>query len=773
MAQDTVVQYVLKVDARGAQQALDKTSTEAKGASQNFDRLETSSKQAVQGLKRVETQAKQTSSQARNLRRAGRDLDGTFADLGQGASALSPEIGSLFFAISDGASVAEAAGRALTGFLNPAFAATAVIAIGVSAALFKFHKEAEEAEAREQALAEVIERTNKVIEEQTKNADDASQSLIGYYQQVDQARVNLQLLTGQITQFEADQRAATQTAAQFGKDATESQKQQEAAIRETIVARAEQIAQLRQQIALQKEERAIQQSLTERIAGAPQQFGEATFEEKQASNRLKTLQDQQSADRERLRISEEQVLTIIGQQRAYEQILQDTAKINEQERQRAQAERARQARLRKEAELQRQREKEQQQVLKAQEQIEKILETAKFSQLDAVGKINATYEQQANKLFALAETSGDIETANAALVELTKVRNQLLDEEQAKQDAIAAKEAARQQKAADQIRKDGEKRAREAQRLKRETDIIVKSINTLANITSDLFIRPTGQLEAMLQKVERIRGAFEQIRETGLKGVAQEGITSAFQKLGDAKGLQKGLSKALEKVTVIASLDAASIVSLVSPIAGAFTSVVQGIGERVLDPEQGAEEIRKQALAQAEAIKAGIAFLPELLLTIAPQLGFAIAEAFVDGAQLFVKNLVQGIKDAFRFFRDTTGQERRASRRQLISDFLDPDQSATFMSGGRFIPKAQGGIRFTGMQDGLAMLHRGEFVVPQSGQRPQQVDRQLNNTTGGGMTVNINSAVVDRNAVDRLVREIEIRFNNQFGTSSSSLFGGR
>ena len=131
------------------------------------------------------------------------------------------------------------------------------------------------------------------------------------------------------------------------------------------------------------------------------------------------------------------------------------------------------------------------------------------------------------------------------------------------------------------------------------------------------------------------------------------------------------------------------------------------------------------------------------------------------------------IKDAFTFFRSTTGQERRERRRSTIADFFDRDVSASFMGGGRFVPSAQGGIRFTGMQDGLAMLHRGEFVVPQSGQRPQQVDRQLNRTTGGGMTININSAVVDRNAVDALVREIEIRFNNQFGTSSSSLFGGR
>ena len=71
------------------------------------------------------------------------------------------------------------------------------------------------------------------------------------------------------------------------------------------------------------------------------------------------------------------------------------------------------------------------------------------------------------------------------------------------------------------------------------------------------------------------------------------------------------------------------------------------------------------------------------------------------------------------------------------------------------------------------MLHRGEFVVAQSGQRPQQVDRQLSQSGGGAVNVIINSAVVDRNAVDGLVRQIEQRFNNKYGLSSSNLFGGR
>ena len=237
------------------------------------------------------------------------------------------------------------------------------------------------------------------------------------------------------------------------------------------------------------------------------------------------------------------------------------------------------------------------------------------------------------------------------------------------------------------------------------------------------------------------------------------------------KERQARQESAIDTFATVASLDAASIVSLVNPMAGAITGIVQGIGEKVI--EKGPAQIRAEALAQAEAIKVGIAFLPELFLSIAPQLGIAIAEAFVDGAQLLVLNLVEGIKQAFSFIQGTTREERQDRRRRAFVDFFDPRTSASFMGGGRFVPSAQGGIRFTGAQDGPAMLHRGEFVVPQSGQRPQQVDRQLNNTTGGGMTININSAVVDRNAVDALVREIEIRFNNQFGTSSSSLFGGR
>jgi len=330
-----------------------------------------------------------------------------------------------------------------------------------------------------------------------------------------------------------------------------------------------------------------------------------------------------------------------------------------------------------------------------------------------------------------------------------------------------------------------------ARQQQEEYDELMKQIldagKTIESATAQFF-----PFEAAVLKAEQQLGALEDaFRLATQQGIPTEKITRlitaaeedlAVKREAGAKAAEEAAKKerqarqqsAIDTFATVASLDAASIVGLVNPMAGAITGIVQGIGEKVL--EKGPAEIREEALAQAAAIKAGIAFLPELFLSIAPQLGLAIAEAFIDGILLLFVNLGKLIQNAFSFRDRAPGdsdERRRRRRRQAFSDFFNPFESASFMSGGRFVPSAQGGIRFTGMQDGLAMLHRGEFVVPQSGQRPQQVDRQLNAATGNGVTININSAVVDRNAVDALVREIEIRFNNQFGTSSSSLFGGR
>jgi len=118
---DTVVQYVLKVDANNANKSLDTTSKDAEEASQSFDQLSRSTEKTNQSMGKFSASAKSGSLSARNLRRAGRDLDGAFGDLAQGLNHVNPALGGMLMSISDGASVVEGLGRSLSLFLNPAF----------------------------------------------------------------------------------------------------------------------------------------------------------------------------------------------------------------------------------------------------------------------------------------------------------------------------------------------------------------------------------------------------------------------------------------------------------------------------------------------------------------------------------------------------------------------------------------------------------------------------------------------------------------------------
>ena len=145
-----------------------------------------------------------------------------------------------------------------------------------------------------------------------------------------------------------------------------------------------------------------------------------------------------------------------------------------------------------------------------------------------------------------------------------------------------------------------------------------------------------------------------------------------------------------------------------------------------------------------------------------------IAEQFNNAINVFKSLFTKEGRQERREARAAGTLERVAEFNRRLNELLG---IAGFRSGGRYIPSARGGIKFTGADEGLAMLHRGEFVVPETGQMPQAVQRTMG-MGQGGMTININAAVVESNAVDELVRQIERRFQT-FGSSTSPLFGGR
>jgi hypothetical protein len=122
-----------------------------------------------------------------------------------------------------------------------------------------------------------------------------------------------------------------------------------------------------------------------------------------------------------------------------------------------------------------------------------------------------------------------------------------------------------------------------------------------------------------------------------------------------------------------------------------------------------------------------------------------------------VKGVVLGVGNVFKSIFDLFGNVIKG-----IAEFFGLDSKR---SGGR------SSTTFTGSRDGLTQLHRNEFVVPESGARPQAVNRIMNQQSGQGITINVSADIVERDAIEELVRRIERRFQN-FGTMQSSLFAG-
>lgn len=753
MASDTVVNYILKVDANSAKKGLDQTSKEAKGTAESFDRLEQSSKGASAGMDKVSRSAKSGTSAARNFRRAGRDLDGAFGDLAQGLGVLNPALGGALMTISDGASVVEGLGRSMTLFLNPAFAVAATVAIGAGLALFEYQREAEAAKAEAERLEKILTDTAKALETQQTNIDSAAASLLAYANDVETANTSLALLTGSLTQYQNELNNAERASAEFAKGSKEAIETQISATEESLRLRGEEVVALRQKIASMKEERKLSEpSAIMRAAGQEAEFGKETTAEKSARAQLATALEQQKVLRENLQLLEQDAAVVDNRAKAYEETLKKSAEIREQNRKNAEAEKRRQKQEREEAKLDAEFEKkyreQEQRALKAEEERRKKVQDARraadqlknlalSTETNQREKILATLDRELKAVSDLAIESGDFATAETVKANLRKKAAEEL--KKLNEDELAA------------LKKKREEEEKITAEKKRQVSLL--EIGTALNEVSRMSVSEI--LETLREQVGKIRERFN----------IQNAINEAVRKERD---LRETGTAALEGGQTLATGSIGDIATMINPAFGALVSGLAAIGEKT------PAERREELALQVEAVKNGLAFLPEIFLQVVPQIALGLLEAFVDGIQLFFKNLRQVFEDFFSF-RNRSPEEResrREARQKAISDFFDPTKTASFMSGGTFLPKAAGGIRYTGNEQGLAMLHRGEFVVPASGQRNQNADRQLA-SAGSGMTLNINAAVVDRNAVDALVREIEIRFNSKFGVSSSNLFGGR
>lgn len=252
-----------------------------------------------------------------------------------------------------------------------------------------------------------------------------------------------------------------------------------------------------------------------------------------------------------------------------------------------------------------------------------------------------------------------------------------------------------------------------------------------------------------------LRSRFQNV----LKGASEGGLLGAFKALGTG----------------------GKVAAIVGGLFAGAIKIAEGLGQRGTTVREIEKSVEQDIRARAKAIELGLQALPRILFNVLPPLFVEFADRVVFGFFKSIAEFVGILKDFFRSIFTREGRQERKEARDRRQEARGEEfrrrleqlvNIAGFRSGGRYLPSARGGIKFTGMQDqGLAMLHRGEFVVPETGQMPQAVQRTMG-MGQGGMTININAAVVESNAVDELVRQIERRFQT-FGSSTSPLFGGR
>ena len=245
----------------------------------------------------------------------------------------------------------------------------------------------------------------------------------------------------------------------------------------------------------------------------------------------------------------------------------------------------------------------------------------------------------------------------------------------------------------------------------------------------------------------------------------------------------KGLGRSVSRISGALSKGLATGAGLAVTGVLAVLKIAEGLGQRGSTVAEIEKSVEEDIRARAKAIELGLRALPRILFQVLPPLFVEFADRVVfglfKGLAEFVRQIIDGIKSIFtREGRQNLGKNIKEGLKEGFEEFFRRVNvvggilsGGSKRGGGPFIPSARGGIKFTGADEGLAMLHRGEFVVPETGQMPQAVQRTMG-MGQGGMTININAAVVESNAVDELVRQIERRFQT-FGSSTSPLFGGR
>ena len=150
----------------------------------------------------------------------------------------------------------------------------------------------------------------------------------------------------------------------------------------------------------------------------------------------------------------------------------------------------------------------------------------------------------------------------------------------------------------------------------------------------------------------------------------------------------------------------------------AVLSIASKLGQKGSTVAEIEKSVEQDIRARAKAIELGLQVLPRILFNVLPPLFVEFADRVVFGffksIAEFVNILINGFKSIFtregrQAFAEGIKNGFKASFEEFLRRINVLGGIISKRSGGRYIPSARGGIKFTGADEGLAMLHRGSL----------------------------------------------------------------
>jgi hypothetical protein len=188
-----------------------------------------------------------------------------------------------------------------------------------------------------------------------------------------------------------------------------------------------------------------------------------------------------------------------------------------------------------------------------------------------------------------------------------------------------------------------------------------------------------------------------------------------------------------------------------------------------------AREVVKSAEDQIEGIETGLEILrqalPEILAMLIVELPIAIIKSLPAMVEALYLAFTRALGQLWGWIKGALGgtkedrQKRRQDRREYWGDWAgnlwDSVVRESEKGQKEGLESYAMGTPYVG-RTGVALLHKGESVVPVNG-RAQQGAR----AGGAPVNINISASIIDRDVIPRLVREIE-RATGKYGRMTAS-----